>query len=95
MQYFNNLRPDFITMFLQNNLTTLQLFMIILNYVGKSDRSQHAQDVNAVLLNLMLIILPLWLTYKRYVISMQTATTGLICLRQFESAVFFPQIFYF
>ena len=32
---------------------------------------------------------------KWYVISMQTATTGLICLRQFESGVFFLQIFTF
>ena len=44
--YFN-LRPDFIIVLLQNNLTTLQLFMIILNCVGISDPSQHAPDVNA------------------------------------------------
>ena len=32
---------------------------------------------------------------KWYVISMQTATTNLICLRQVEPAVLFSPIFYF
>ena len=44
-----NLRPDFITFLLHNDLTRLQLFVIILNCVKISDRSQQAQDVNAVL----------------------------------------------
>ena len=88
MPYFN-LRPDFITVFLQNNLTTLQSFGIILNCVRISDWSPCAQGVNAVLSNMKLITLHSWLTYKRYVISMQTTTTGLICLRQSESAKLF------
>ena len=39
-------------------LIALQLFMIILNCAGISDRPQHAQDVNGVLSNL--IALPPW-----------------------------------
>ena len=48
MPYFN-LTPDFITVFLHDNLARLQLFVIILNCVRISGRSQKAQDVNAVL----------------------------------------------
>ena len=47
-----------------SSLTTLQLFLIILNCVGIYDRSQHAQNVNAVLFNMKLITLPLWSIYK-------------------------------
>ena len=54
MPYFN-LRPEFITVLLQNNLTKLQLFVIIVNCVRISDRPQHAQLVNAVLFNMKLI----------------------------------------
>ena len=59
-----NLRPDFIPMHLQNNLTRLQLFVVILNCVRISDRSQQAQDVNAVLFNMKLITLQSWSIYK-------------------------------
>ena len=54
-----NFNPDFITALLLNNRIELQLFVIILNCVGMSDRLQHAQDVNAVLFNTTLITLPL------------------------------------
>ena len=63
MPYFN-LRPDFITVLLQNNLATPQLFMTIRNCVGISDRPQHAQDVNTVLSDMTLITLPLWSVHK-------------------------------
>ena len=61
-----NLRPDFITVLLHSNLAKLQLFVIIFNCVRISDRPQQAQDVNAVLFNMIfyltaLITLPLWL----------------------------------
>ena len=55
MPYFD-LRPDFITVILQNILTTLQLFVIILNCVGISDRSQYAQDANAVLSDMKFVL---------------------------------------
>ena len=42
-------RSEFITLLLQNNLTTLQLFVIIVNCVRISDRPQQAPVVNAVL----------------------------------------------
>ena len=48
MPYFN-LRSDFITVFLHNNLAKLQLLVIIRDGVRVSDRPQQAQDVNAVL----------------------------------------------
>ena len=48
MPYFN-LRPDFVTVFLHNNLVRLQLFVIILNCVRILDRPKQAQDVHAVL----------------------------------------------
>ena len=48
MPYFN-LRPEFIEVLLQNNLTKLQLFVIILKCVRISDRPQQAQVVNVVL----------------------------------------------
>ena len=51
MQYLN-LRPDFITVFLHDNLAKLQLFMIILNCVRISDQPQQAQDINAVSFNM-------------------------------------------
>ena len=51
MPYFN-LRPDFITVLLHNNLAKLQLFVIILNCGSESHRSQQAQDVNAVLFDM-------------------------------------------
>ena len=82
-----DLRPDFITVLFHNNLTKLQLFVIILNCVRMSERPQQAPHVNAVLFHMKLITSPLWSIYKMDVISMQTAITGLICLRQFESAV--------
>ena len=63
MLYFN-LRPDFITVLIQNNVTMLQLFVIIFNCVGISNRSQHAQDVNAVLFDMMMITLPSLSLYK-------------------------------
>ena len=67
LPYFN-LRPDFITVLLHNNPTTLQLFVIILDCVRiSSDRPQQAKDVNAVLFNMnyvALITLPLWSIYK-------------------------------
>ena len=88
------LRPDLITVLLLNNLTRLQ-FMIILYWGGISDWSQHSQDVNALLSDMKWITVPSWLTYKQYVSSMKTATTDLICLRQFESPVLFSPIFYF
>ena len=50
MPYFN-LKLDFITVLLHNNLARLQLFLIILNCVRISDQPQKAQDVNAVLFN--------------------------------------------
>ena len=86
MPYFD-LRPDLITVLLQNNLTRIQLILIILNCIGISDRSQHPQDLKAVLFNMKLIAFPCGPYKKWYVISMQTATTGLICLRQLESVV--------
>ena len=61
--YFN-LRPDFITVPLHNNLTRLQLLVIILNCVKISDRPQQAQEVNAVLFNMKMITLPSWSIYK-------------------------------
>ena len=45
-----NLRSDFITVYLHNNLARLQLFIIVLNCVSISNRLQQAQDVNAVFL---------------------------------------------
>ena len=66
MSYFN-LRSDFITVFLDNNLARLQIFVIILNCIRMSDRPQQAQDVNAVLFNMnqvALITVPLWSIYK-------------------------------
>ena len=48
MPYFN-LRSDFITVPLHNNLARLQLFVITLNCIRISDWPQQAQDVNAVL----------------------------------------------
>ena len=59
MPYFN-LRPDFITVLLQNNLTRLQLSAIILKCVGIPDGSQHPEDENAVLFNVELTTLPFW-----------------------------------
>ena len=59
MPYFN-LKPVFITVLSQNNLTKLQLFVIMLTCVRISDWPQQAQAVNAVLFNLKLITLPLW-----------------------------------
>ena len=47
-----NLRPDFITVLLRNDLARLELFVIILNCVRISDRPQQAQGVNAVLFNM-------------------------------------------
>ena len=44
MPYFN-LRPDFITVLLHNNLARLQLLVIILNCVRISNRSHQAEDV--------------------------------------------------
>ena len=87
MPYFN-LRPDFITELLHNNIAMLQLFAIILNCVRMSDRPQQAQDVNTVLFHMnsvALIALPLWSIYKVVCYFHAKATTGLICLRQFES----------
>ena len=52
MPYFN-LRPEFISVLLHNNLAWLQLFIIlnyiriILNFIRISDRSKQAHDVNA------------------------------------------------
>ena len=93
MPYFN-LKQVFITVLSQNNLTKLQLFVIMFTCVRISDWPQQAQAVNAVLFNLKLITLPLWSIKgkKWHVISMRTATTGLICLKEFESTVLFPQI---
>ena len=52
MPYFN-LRPDFITVLLRNNLAGLQLFVIIISCVRISTcPQQQAQDVNAVLFNM-------------------------------------------
>ena len=93
MLYFN-LKPDYITVLLQNNLARLQLFVIILNCIGISYRSQYALDVSAVLFNVKLITLPLWSIYKVVCYSMQTTTTGLICLRKVESEVLFSPISY-
>ena len=59
MPYFT-LRPEFITVLLQNHLTKIQLFVIILNCVRVSDLPQQAQVVNAVLFNMKLITLTLW-----------------------------------
>ena len=73
MPYFN-LSPDFIIVLSQNNLTALQLFVIILNCVGILYRSQYARDVNAVLFNMRLITLPSWSIYK-VVCLMQTTNT--------------------
>ena len=55
-----NLRPDFITVLLQNNLAGLQLLIIILNCVGTSYRSQQAGDANAILFYMKRIALPSW-----------------------------------
>ena len=44
-----NLNPDLTLMILHNNLTALELFVIILN------GSQNAHDVKAVLFNMKLI----------------------------------------
>ena len=66
MLYFN-LRPDFITVLLHNNLARLQIFVIILNCVRISDHPRQAQDVNAALFDMnsvVLIILLLWSIYK-------------------------------
>ena len=52
-----NLRQDFITMLLENNLTTQQLFVIILNYRGISNGSQHAQDGSIALFIYFLSVL--------------------------------------
>ena len=43
--YFN-LRPDFITVVLHNNLARLQLIVMILNHIRISDRSELAQIFN-------------------------------------------------
>ena len=63
------------TVLLQNDVTRLQLFVITLNCVGISVRSQHAQDVDAVLFNTKLIALPSWSIYK--VVSFPSKQTPL------------------
>ena len=59
---YSDLRPDLITVLLQNNLTLLQLLVTIPICVAISDHLQHAHDVNAVLFNV--ITLPLRSIYK-------------------------------
>ena len=96
MPYFH-LRPEFIAVLLPSYLTKLKLFVIILNCVRISDSPQQTQVVNAVLFTLRVdyLILVVDPDIKWYVIPMQTATTGLICLKQFESTVLFSPIFNF
>ena len=84
MPHFN-LRPEFITVLLQNNLTKLQLFVIILNCVRISDWSQLAQAVNAVLLKEV----PLLAILLRNIYSNFSAEFLLICQynRPFSSCI--------